>query len=169
MQNINKLLMAALVLAIAATGVILPAATTVAAQKETSRILIQNVNIFNGMSPELSNGMSVLIEGNKIAQIAKSIEAPAGAMVIEGGGRTLMPGLIDAHVHLVWNVPVSLIFTAPQDYLNALTLKEGERPPCYGATPPSATSPDRSSVSSERLMRMFIRGRVFTLPGPALV
>ncbi len=91
-----------------------------------SKVLITNVRIFDGKSDKLAAGMSVLVEGNKIAKIAKSIAAPQGATVIDGGGRTLMPGLIDAHVHLYWNVPLALMFTAPQDYLYALTLKEGE-------------------------------------------
>jgi len=61
--------------------------------------LIQNVNIFDGQNEKLATGMSVLVEGNKIARIAKSIKAPDGAAVIDGGGRTMIPGLIDAHWH----------------------------------------------------------------------
>jgi len=41
--------------------------------------LIKNAHVFDGKSEKLANGMSVLIEGNKIAKIAKSIAAPAGA------------------------------------------------------------------------------------------
>ncbi len=42
----------------------------------------------------------VLIEGEKIAAVGSSVEHPAGAQVIDLGDTTLMPGLIDAHVHL---------------------------------------------------------------------
>jgi imidazolonepropionase-like amidohydrolase len=42
----------------------------------------------------------VLIEGEKIAAVGASVEHPAGAQVIDLGDTTLMPGLIDAHVHL---------------------------------------------------------------------
>jgi imidazolonepropionase-like amidohydrolase len=42
----------------------------------------------------------VLVEGNKIAKIAKSVPAPFGAKVIDAGNRVLMPGLIDTHQHL---------------------------------------------------------------------
>ncbi len=60
-----------------------------------------NVNVFDGRSPKLAKGMSVLVEGGKITAIkAGKINAPAGAAVIEGGGRTLMPGLIDNHMHI---------------------------------------------------------------------
>ena len=65
------------------------------------QVLITNVNIFDGKSDTLAEGMSVLVEGNLIKKIAKGdINAGDGATVIDGGGRTLMPGLIDAHVHL---------------------------------------------------------------------
>ena len=60
--------------------------------------LFTNVQIFDGVNNKLTPG-SVLIEGNLIKQIGDSISAP-DATVIDGGGRTLMPGLIDAHVHL---------------------------------------------------------------------
>ncbi len=74
------------------------------AQEESeSKVLFTNVNVWDGTSEGLQNGMSVLIEGKMIAQIAPSIRAPSGATVIDGGGRTLMPGLIDNHTHLMLN------------------------------------------------------------------
>ena len=42
----------------------------------------------------------VLVEGNRIRAVGTSIEHPAGAKVIDLGNVTLMPGLIDAHIHL---------------------------------------------------------------------
>jgi len=69
------------------------------------RLLFRNVRVFDGTSAELSNG-DVLIDGNKIAAVSTS---PIGddpgreTVVIDGGGRTLMPGMSDAHVHLVGN------------------------------------------------------------------
>jgi len=91
-----------------------------------SRVLITNVRIFDGKGDTLTGPMSVLVEGNKIARIASSINPPGGTTVVEGGGRTLVPGLIDAHVHLVWNVGTNTMFQLPQDYLAALALKEAE-------------------------------------------
>ncbi len=74
--------------------------TTFATEKKpAAKTLIINANIFNSKSEQLAEGMSVLLEGNKITKTAKSIEAPAGATIIDTGGRTLMPGLIDNHVH----------------------------------------------------------------------
>jgi imidazolonepropionase-like amidohydrolase len=83
--------------AVLATTVI----TSACAQDEQpSRTLFTNVNIFDGFSDELAVGMSVLVEGNLISQVATAIPAPQGAMIIDGRGRTLLPGFIDNHVHL---------------------------------------------------------------------
>ena len=55
-----------------------------------------------------------LVEGNAIAKNSQvHIPVPAGATVVDGGGRTLMPGLIDAHWHTYYaNIPVSILATA---------------------------------------------------------
>jgi imidazolonepropionase-like amidohydrolase len=62
--------------------------------------LFQNVRIFDGKGASVSAPMNVLIRGNVIERITASSIAPeASSTVIEGGGRTLMPGLIDNHWH----------------------------------------------------------------------
>ncbi|MDN5325593.1 MAG: dihydroorotase [Moorella sp. (in: firmicutes)] len=48
----------------------------------------------------LDGRQDILIEGEKITTMAASLEAPAGARVIDAGGRIVTPGLIDMHVHL---------------------------------------------------------------------
>lgn len=66
-------------------------------------ILIENVRIFDGQSARLSAPSNVLVVGNVIQSIStQPLAAPVGAQVtrIQGGGRTLMPGLIDNHVHI---------------------------------------------------------------------
>jgi imidazolonepropionase-like amidohydrolase len=62
-------------------------------------VLFENVRIFDGKSAALSAPSNVLIKGNLIARISTSQVAPEGAARIAGNGRTLMPGLIDAHWH----------------------------------------------------------------------
>ncbi|WP_255506055.1 amidohydrolase family protein [Mycolicibacterium sp. 018/SC-01/001] len=65
------------------------------------RLLIKNVRIFDGVSDRARDG-HVLIEGSRISAVETSpIAETDGTTVIDGNGRTLMPGLIDAHVHLV--------------------------------------------------------------------
>ena len=72
--------------------------TVVAQEGAPSQTFITNVNVWDGLSEELLMGSSVLIEGNNIVGIGTA--ASDGATVIDGGGRTLMPGLIEMHAHL---------------------------------------------------------------------
>lgn len=65
--------------------------------------LFENVRIFDGTSEQLSGPANVMVVGNKIQRIAnEAFEPPAdiGVTRINGDGKVLMPGLIDAHVHL---------------------------------------------------------------------
>ena len=76
---------------------------SIAQDEALEQILFTNVNVFDGRAEELQMGVNVLVEGNVIRTIsAESVSAP-GATVIAGEGRTLMPGLIDNHVHLMLN------------------------------------------------------------------
>jgi imidazolonepropionase-like amidohydrolase len=71
---------------------------------EVSQILITNVNIFNGVDNNLSKGMNVLVVDNKISKISpNNIQVDENAIVIDADGKTLMPGLIDGHAHLMMN------------------------------------------------------------------
>lgn len=63
-------------------------------------VLFQDVRIFDGKGTSLSPRSHVLVSGNQIERISEqAIEPTEGVTVIDGGGRTLMPGLIDAHWH----------------------------------------------------------------------
>ena len=69
-------------------------------EKPLPQTLFKNVNIFNGTDNKLYENHQVLVEGNLIRAIsAGEIETRDGATVIDGKGGTLMPGLIDTHVH----------------------------------------------------------------------
>jgi len=84
---------------LAACCITVPA--SLAAQEEAPpQVLITNVNVWDGTSEGLLNGLDVLVTGNIITQVAGDISPPSGATVIDGGGRTLIPGLIDMHSHL---------------------------------------------------------------------
>ena len=66
-----------------------------------AQILFKNAKLLDPHADELEGGVSVLVEGETIREISvKSIKAPA-ADVIDCKGRTLMPGLIDCHVHVM--------------------------------------------------------------------
>jgi imidazolonepropionase-like amidohydrolase len=77
-------------------------------------ILFENVRIFDGKSDTLSASMNVLVRGNTIDKISRdpiSTDRSANTRIIAGGGRTLMPGLIDVHWHtmLVRPTPAALL------------------------------------------------------------
>ena len=68
------------------------------------RILIQNVNVWDGTSEELREGQQVLIEGNLIKAVAAEILVEPEVNRIDGQGKTLIPGLSDAHLHLAFTM-----------------------------------------------------------------
>jgi imidazolonepropionase-like amidohydrolase len=86
------------------------------------RTLIRDVSIFDGSGSALQTG-SVLVDGERIARVAYGADALAGEtadVTIDGQGKTLMPGLVDAHTHLTWGSSVEKIyhqFILPPDEL----------------------------------------------------
>src|SRR5215470_12063289 len=79
-------------------------ALPLAAQNPASEpvTVFQNVRIFDGKSGTLSAPTNVLVRGNKIEKISSQpipTDRRADTVLIDGGGRTLMPGLIDMHWH----------------------------------------------------------------------
>ncbi|HEU0052887.1 MAG TPA: amidohydrolase family protein, partial [Longimicrobium sp.] len=89
--------------------------------------LFQNVRIFDGRSAVLSPPSNVLVRGNTIERISTSpisVDRRADTSIIDGGGRTLMPGLIDAHTHLMFmTVPQLVAVTGDVGYLNAAAVR----------------------------------------------
>lgn len=62
-------------------------------------VLLQNARIFDGFNDECPEGMQVLIESGLIREVSDKPIKAHDVRVIDVGGRTLMPGLIDAHIH----------------------------------------------------------------------
>jgi imidazolonepropionase-like amidohydrolase len=72
------------------------------AQPSEGTVLFQNVRVFDGKNSELSPPTNVLVRGNKIEKITTEdipTDRRADTLIVNGEGRTLMPGLIDAHWH----------------------------------------------------------------------
>ena len=61
--------------------------------------LIRNATIMTAAGPSIPNG-SVLLRDGKIAAVGTSVTAPADAVVIDGTGKYLTPGIIDVHSHI---------------------------------------------------------------------
>jgi imidazolonepropionase-like amidohydrolase len=57
--------------------------------------------LFDGKSNTLTDNVSILIQGKTIVQVGKDLPVPASANVLDLSDRTIMPGLIDAHTHIV--------------------------------------------------------------------
>ncbi len=62
-------------------------------------VLFRNARVFDGASAECAEGMHVLVADGRIREISPQPIRAGDALVIDVAGRTLMPGLIDAHVH----------------------------------------------------------------------
>jgi imidazolonepropionase-like amidohydrolase len=63
-------------------------------------VIFENCNLLDVENSQIIKGMNVLIEQNIISQISDSKIKSQNAIIIDSKGKTLMPGLIDAHVHI---------------------------------------------------------------------
>jgi imidazolonepropionase-like amidohydrolase len=76
-----------------------------AEEKGPPPILFTNVNVFDGFNPELIEGANVLVEGNVITQVSTDPIEKEGAFVVDSTGKTMTPGLIDMHTHIMFMTP----------------------------------------------------------------
>jgi imidazolonepropionase-like amidohydrolase len=92
--------------------------------------LFVNVRVFDGRNLTLSPPSSVWIQGNTITRVSTPpIDAGSigNARIIDGHGRVLMPGLIDAHWHaFMAATPQTVLMTADASYLNLLAARQAE-------------------------------------------
>ena len=90
----------------------------------TKAVLFQNVNIFDGEHEKRIEKANVLVEGNLIKTVSTEKIAAGDATVIEGGGRTLMPGLIDAHWHSMYaNISMAALLQSDFGYITLAAAK----------------------------------------------
>ncbi len=118
-------------LAAPALGLVSPAF----AQTAGKPILLRNVNIFDGTDGKLVQGRNVLVEGKLIKALVPSADAVADADILDCGGRTLMPGMIDAHWHsILAGIPQMVAMTADVPYVHLVAAQEAERTVLRGFT-----------------------------------
>ena len=65
------------------------------------KIAIKNGTLINGTGEAPQLNTTVLIEDSTITQIGSGVSIPTDALLIDATGKTIMPGLIDVHLHLM--------------------------------------------------------------------
>ncbi|MGE0259169.1 MAG: amidohydrolase family protein, partial [Alphaproteobacteria bacterium] len=102
----------------------------------TPPVVFANLMLFDGNSAALRGGLRLLVEGNRIKQIAAGdVTPPEGARTVDCGGRTVMPGLIDAHWHTMFAaVSVNALVSADIGYIFLAASAEAERTLMRGFT-----------------------------------
>ena len=82
-----------------------------------NQVLFENVRVFDGVSDTLSEPTNVLVEDNLITSVSPTASAGTDAMVIDGDGRVLMPGLSDTHTHIMFaSLPEMQLLTGDLGY-----------------------------------------------------
>ncbi|WP_170545575.1 metal-dependent hydrolase family protein [Ruegeria arenilitoris] len=98
------------------------------AQETLSRTLFVNVDVFDSENAVVIENANVLVEDNLIAKVSTDPIEPNGAVVLDGQGRTLIPGLIDGHNHIMLPTsPMALAYNLHWSYTGALVTQEAER------------------------------------------
>src|SRR5258705_3952390 len=95
------------------TWVLILSASAASAQQGPAAVtLFNNVRVFDGTSAALSERANVLVRGNLIERISRApiaVDRSATTRIIDGGGRTLMPGLTDMHWHTMMARPTPAV------------------------------------------------------------
>jgi len=131
------------------------------AQSPPKPVLLRNASIFDGENGKLVEGQGVLVEGRLIKALVASGDTVADADVIDCGGLTLMPGMIDAHWHsILAGISQEAAMTADIPYVHLVAAQEAERTVLRGFT----TVRDVGGPSFA-LKRAIDEGR---LPGPRI-
>lgn len=110
-------------------------AATGPAAADSRAILFTNAPIFDGRSGSLRRDTSVLVSGSRIEALLPAGQEVVDARVIDGGGRVLMPGLIDAHWHaMLAGISQIIALTAEAPYVHLVAAREAERTLLRGFT-----------------------------------
>lgn len=108
------------------------------AAEEAHATHFNNVRLFDGKSDKLTAPSNVLIIGNKIERISTDpipTDRRGDTMIIDGRGKTLMPGLIDAHVHtMMESISLNSGLTSDISYVSLVAARAAEKQLLRGFT-----------------------------------
>lgn len=117
------------------TSIFLLFFASVSAQETKPITLITNVNVWDGVSDKLVEKANVVITGNLITAVSQQTPSIPGANIIDGGGRTLIPGLIDMHWHSAYaSIPMPVGLGSDHAYHLLVGAKSNERALLRGFT-----------------------------------
>ena len=138
----------------------------------TARTVFRNATLFDSPTGELRPNATVTVDGDRIAGVDFGAGPPAGGRDVDLGGRTLLPGLIDAHVHVTATIPdffrltlmpQSLITAQAKDILGAMLMRGFTTVrDAGGADAGLVQAVERGHFAGPRL---FIAGRAITQTG----
>lgn len=99
-------------------------------------VYFTNFRLFDGKSSTLRDGLSMLVDGNRIGRIVHGQpESTEGHTAIDCGGRVMMPGMIDMHWHaLLAALPIQTVLQADMGFIYLAASAEAERTLLRGFT-----------------------------------
>jgi imidazolonepropionase-like amidohydrolase len=135
------------------------------------RILLRNARLIDGTGSAARDGAALLIEGDTIVHAgplpAGDAPDPATTVVVDAGGRTIVPGLVEAHLHLSYNDVkqiADLDLNCPPEYSTLVSAKNAELALHCGYT--AARSAGSVHAVDVALKRAIAEG---LFPGPRLL
>jgi imidazolonepropionase-like amidohydrolase len=81
----------------------MPMTSTTTVTERRRLTAIRAARLFDGVSQTLLSDPTVVLDGTTITAVGTAIPVPDGANVVDLGGATLMPGLVDGHVHTIFD------------------------------------------------------------------
>jgi imidazolonepropionase-like amidohydrolase len=134
-------------------------------------MIVRNVRVFDGVSDKTQDGVDVLIDGPHVVAVSSSPvagDASDGVIEIDGKGRFLLPGLSDAHVHLMGNANTMVDFLqGPTGSLYGNTIAEAKRMLLRGFTTVRDMGGDTAPVKALVDKGVFEGPRIF--PSQAMI
>ncbi len=136
------------------------------------QIVLENARLFDGVSAECPEGVSILIEDDRIREVSERPIAATDARRIDVAGKTLMPGLIDLHIHAYAssvNLQKSNISGSPYNTAHAIRML-GHAVTCGFTTVRDIGGGDWSLAQAIRenlflAPRFFYAGKILTMTG----